>query len=71
MGIETNLVDSLGIAIEISIILSDHLEGLSECAPCHPVRAMGVASSNDIWSSLVHSTVDQEASSIRWSTHIA
>ena len=67
----TNMVNCLGIAIEVCSVLCDHFYRPTEDTPSHTMYAVGMACGDNIWSRLVDCAVNQEACGICWSTHIS
>ena len=65
------LIHGLGLAIQITHILVDHLEGLCKCAPRLACYAVAVARGVDVGSRLVNGRVDEKAGGVGRPTLVA
>jgi hypothetical protein len=67
----TDLVNGLGLAIQVRDILIQHLQRPSESTPGHAVWTVGVTRRNDIRTSFVNGAVDQEAGRVCRARHVS
>jgi hypothetical protein len=71
LGFNPHFVDGLGVSVKICGILCQHLDGPAKGTPRHSVNAVCVASGDDIRSSLVNGSMDEESGCVCRSRHVA